>query len=91
MNNEEEGTIVLDPELKKEQEKKQALEEKKLETLKIVNTAMNDFVEKASKDLGLKIYIAVSIDELDEIGIWKSPNMSQLDELGMVKMVSTQF
>jgi len=91
MNENEEGTTVLDPELKKKMEEEKAAETEKLAKLKAVNKAITEKLKELSDEFGLKIYMAGYHKDTDEMGIWKSENVGTLDEMGLSKLVESQF
>lgn len=87
----EEGTDILDPELKAALEQEERDNKVKVEKLREINaditTAITDLMDKHD----LKIYMAAYTEELDEVGVWKSENMSAIEEMGLAKIIENQF
>lgn len=91
MENEQEGTITLDPEMLKAQEEAKAKQAAKIEKMKAINIVINETVNKLADDLGLKVYLGAYHPEEDESGIWKSKNVNTMEEVGLSELFSKQF
>ena len=91
MNNEEEGTVILDPELlaKEEEAKKEAAI--KTEKMKTINGEITAALKELSTKHGMKILMGAFLEAEDEMGIWKSENINTIEEMGLVKLISNQF
>ncbi len=89
--NQQEGTIILDPEMKAKVEKKREEEKAKQEKMKLINELMKETLTNLEEKAGLKIYVAAYQPELDEVGVWKSKNLNFIEEVGLSKIIDGQF
>lgn len=90
-NNIEEGVEILDPEMKAKQEEADAEAKIRIEKMGAMNKDIAAALKEISLKHGLKLLLAISCEELNEVGIWKSENVNALDELGLCKLIETQY
>lgn len=91
LEEETDGVIILDPEMKKQQEEKEAKQKAKFEAMQATNKAINEALETISKEYGMKLVVAGFNAEFDDMGIWKSSNVTTFDEMALTKLIETQF
>lgn len=91
MNEQEEGTVILDPEKQKEAEEKKKAEEEKLARMKETNKIISEFIDEVSQKHNIKLQVIGYSIEDDDMGIWKSDNVNTLDEMGFSKLLGNQF
>lgn len=90
-NTEEEGTVVLDPEMKKKIQEQKEAQAAKIEKMKTLNKNINETINKLAEENGLKIMCVAFHEELDEEGIWASENVNNMEMIGLAKLVSSKF
>jgi len=76
----EEGTVILDPELKKKSEK-----------FITVNNVINNMIKELDESYGVKVLIGGSVTEYNELGVWKTKSLSTIEEMGLSKLIGNQF
>lgn len=80
----EEGTEILDQEEK-------AKVEKNGQIMKEVNAEVTKALTELQNKFGVKLMLLGLHPEMNQIGIWKTKNLTTLDELGFSKLLSNQF
>lgn len=76
----EEGTVILDPELKKKSEK-----------LGLINATINNMIKDLNETHGVKVVLGGSVTEFDELGVWKTKELSTIEQMGLSKLLGNQF
>ena len=90
-NTEQEGTVILDPELKKKIEEEKAKRAAKIEHMKAINLVITESINKLAEENGLKVMCIAFHEELDEEGIWTSKNVNNMEMIGLAKVASSKF
>ena len=87
----EEGTDILDPEMKAAKEAKEKAQEIRSEEMNAAYSDILGAIKEISTKHDMKLYVAGYSTKHDALGIWKSDNITQLDEMGFANLVGGQF
>lgn len=88
---EEEGTVILDPELKKQAEEEKEQRAKAAAKRKEINDAINNAIGGLKVHYNVDVVLAGHVVDADEFGIWKTERMPQISVSGLARLIDNNL